>query len=94
MIWGRDIGKECSVDLTRARAQKQKEDVEDMTMLPYFGADLKAQPGKPRQSKKQKRLEKLEKRFAAAPSEEPLVEECVGPEEILGRLGCCSKMIQ
>lgn len=42
------IGKECSVVLTWARAQKQKADVQDLSMLPYFGADLEAQPGKPR----------------------------------------------
>lgn len=79
------IGKECSVALTRARAQKQKEAVEDLSMLPYFGADLKAQPGKPRKSKKQKKLEKLS--FAASSGKEPLVEECVGPVEIPREIG-------
>jgi len=41
-----------NVALTLARAQKQKEDVEDLSMLPNFGTDFKTQPGKPRKSRK------------------------------------------
>lgn len=68
---------EYSVALTRAKAQKQNADSQDLSMLPYFEVDLEAQPGKPRKSKRQKRLEKL--RFAGTHCDELLVEQCMAP---------------
>lgn len=75
-----NIVRECSVALTRAKAQKQNADSQYLSMLPYFGVDLEAQPGKPRKSKRQKRLEKF--CFAGTHCDKPLVEQCMAPVEI------------
>ncbi|KAL6465843.1 hypothetical protein MHYP_G00259760 [Metynnis hypsauchen] len=50
---------ECKVAVTRAMAKSREEEAA-LSALPFFNADIEAQPGKSRKSKRQRRREKLQ----------------------------------
>ena len=68
--------KDCNLALTRAMA-KQGEVELPLSALPFYNADIEAQPGKTRKSKRQRRHDKLQ--FGAAHMEEFGVEQLRAP---------------